>query len=241
MKPTPVICFTRRLIPRGLWIFFLLALGTLSNVQGAEDLPEFQGIPRFSLKEDGEVQIAGLRFSAGFIDTNWKFQGQGNRTVEVEPGYPRKKGSWWIWREKLIPEEESSVVLEQQIHPQGDSAFDLQYQLTGDEILVNETCLRILVPIKDVSGDIIHIDRDRIEMPEEFGIGRIFHADVGDHRLVIPVAKGELEIEGEFSVLIQDLRKWGNNYYYQIRLTFSPNVQVLDEDELELEVAYRAE
>ncbi|MGE9289884.1 MAG: hypothetical protein ACQKBT_02765, partial [Puniceicoccales bacterium] len=225
--------FTRFL----LWMLFAGAVWNPTHAQVAP--PRFDMIPGFAIGEDGELEIDGLRISAGYINSSWKFQGQGNRSVEVDPDFPKKSEDAWLWRAEILSEADGTVVMDQLLRPLSDQSWEVRYRQRGDSIPVEETCLRILLPMDVLSGDSVLVDGERVALPKELEESRLFFAEDGNHRILLPGLKGELSIAGKFSVLLQDLREWGNEESFQMRLSFTPNAPVLTDESLDLRMDYR--
>ncbi|MGE9289657.1 MAG: hypothetical protein ACQKBT_01625, partial [Puniceicoccales bacterium] len=201
--------------------------------------PRFEAIPGFAIGEDGELEIDGLRLSAGYINSAWKFQGQGNRSVEVLSGFPMESEGGWLWRAEILSEAEGTVVIDQLLRPLSAQSLEVRYRQRGDSFPVEETCLRILLPMDALSGDSVLVDGERVGLPKELEESRLFFAEDGNHRILLPGLKGELSIAGKFSVLIQDLREWGNEESFQMRLSFTLNASVLTDERLDLRMDYR--
>ncbi|WPJ97111.1 hypothetical protein SH580_05245 [Coraliomargarita algicola] len=210
-----------------------------SPVLAEVNVPELKVIPELQITDDGELHIDGLRMSAGYIDTGWKFQGQGSRLVEVASGFPRKADTTWMWQAQLPTTEAGAVKLEQSLRPISGHSFILNYRLTGESVPVNESALRLLLPLQTLAGNSLQVDGERVDLPKTFSQARLFEVDAAKHRLCIPAAAGELVISGHFSLLVQDLREWGNDAYFQVRLKMSPNAPILLDEQLGLQLDYR--
>jgi hypothetical protein len=173
----------------------------------------------FKMRDTGGIDVAELYAEVVQFDSNWK------ETEEHDIFRPDIKAT----------DDKTHVAAGDFTVPDGtfkltetvgaiDNGIDFSAALSSDkEIHCNELSLAINLPVAAVGGKKIMVDDHAVDMPMEpaaKGQAHIFDTE-GAKKIVIPTPSGSLTLTGNFTVLIQDDREWGDPRY-GLRIQFTP-------------------
>ena len=122
-----------------------------------------------------------------------------------------------------------------------DGGIDFSAEISGDkELQCNELSVAFSLPVATVGGKQILIDGQPLAMPLEpakKGEAHLFDKE-GVHQIDIPTPAGTLTLTGDFAVLVQDDREWGDQRY-ALRAQFSPGSGAIKESKVELKMTWK--
>ncbi len=201
--------------------FVLAFSGSLIAAPETKPTIRLADVPGFDLKPNGIFQIDGLRFSVAHFDANWETIRQNQ--MKVDEGFPRLDGSVWETSGTMVAKGGADPIsLQQKITPAGERAFEGDWQVShSKDLATREVSLSVEIPVADFAGRVIEVDDTAYPLPAQFGKLNVLDVPEGSHTLVLPASHGAIIIEGQFSILAQDNRKWGANVY-NARIRFSP-------------------
>jgi hypothetical protein len=104
----------------------------------------------------------------------------------------------------------------------------------------NELSVAFTLPVATVGGKQILIDDQPLTMPLEpakKGEAHLFDKE-NVHQIAIPTPAGTLTLTGNFTVLVQDDREWGDKRY-ALRVQFSPGLGVIKESKIEMQMKWK--
>jgi hypothetical protein len=109
------------------------------------------------------------------------------------------------------------------------------------ELQCNELSVAFALPVATVGGKQILIDGQPLTMPLEpakKGEAHLFDKE-NVRQIDIPTSAGTLTITGDFTVLVQDDREWGDKRY-ALRAQFSPGLGAIKESKIEMQMKWKA-
>jgi hypothetical protein len=123
-----------------------------------------------------------------------------------------------------------------------DGGIDFSANISSDkDIACNELSAAFVLPVSSVGGKKITVDGESVTLPMEpakKGEAHLFDKD-GAQKIEIPTPEGTLTITGNFTVLVQDDREWGDQRY-ALRLQFSPGQGNIKNSKIEMKMMWKS-
>jgi hypothetical protein len=212
---------------------FLLPFSTGAIAQTTQPANSVDLASGFKLRPTGGIDIGDIYAEVVYFDADWQ------ETEEHDVFQPQIQS----------PDAKSHVATGAFAVPKGSftltehiTAIDGGIRFTADvaadkEIQCNELSLALNLPVSLVGGKKITVDGEAVNMPMEpakQGEAHIFDKE-GAKQIDIPTATGTLTLSGNFSILIQDDREWGDARY-GLRLQFSPGSGPIKASKIEVKM-----
>jgi hypothetical protein len=191
--------------------------------------------PGFKMRASGGIDIGSLYAEVVQFGTDWK------ETEEHDVFKP----------DISAPDANSHVATGDFATPGGsfnltehvatiDGGISFSAEMKSDkEIQTNELSFGFQLPVASVGGKQIVIDGQPLTMPMEAakkGEAHLFDKE-GVHEIDIPTVAGTLTLTGNFNVLVQDDREWGDARY-ALRLQFMPGSGAIKESKIDLQMKW---
>jgi len=189
--------------------------------------------PGFRMRPTGGIDIGDIYAEVVQFGTDWK------ETEEHDVFKPNIS----------TPDLSSHVVTGVFTSPSG--SFNLTEHLTAIDggidfsatvksemdLPTNELSVAFTLPVSMVGGKQITVDGQPLTMPLEpakKGEAHLFEKE-NVRQIDIPTPAGALTLTGNFSVLVQDDREWGDKRY-ALRARFSPGAGAIKESKIEIQM-----
>ena len=218
--------FTIRLMPKGMG-------REVSNWQLAADfrlLPSVSGemLPACPVIDDcGNLRIGTRVLRWNWYAPDWHAEALAADSFKMDTGFPRfssdrfeTSGEWNGFRTKI-----SAVAV-------SDGVIDYHARFkAASSVETSALALTMNMPLGE-SGDVV-VDGKKLELPEVYKESCIFNGNVrslqfgSDGRIVT--------VEGDFALLIQDDRKWDNQYFV-FRIGSTPSAGKIDDAVLKVRI-----
>ncbi len=184
-----------------------------------------------SLNDDGRLDIDGIKLDLTTFTANWRtltartnsecFELQGSESgkrLTYRTHFPDASTGMLVL--SFAPQEHGGELV-------GDAKFD-------QPSLVHSLCLSSSLPISVYQGVSFEVDGQPYQFPEEFGKEELVSRRVKRFRL--PSRNGEILLEGDFTLRLQDNRKW-NSGTFGLRLGFLPQTkQKIDQAKINFKI-----
>lgn len=196
----------------------------------------------FRMNASGVFRVDGLGFEVIHFDDNWKKTLQKD-LARVE-GYPRLDASanTWETRGTLAPGSTATLHLAQALTPLSPASFRAVWEASVDApggIPTREVSLQCDIPISRYLDRTFTLDGSDYRLPATLDKQNIFAAPTGGHTLTLPTAGGSIVITGNYSVVLQDNRKWSTAARTcTLRIRFSPQRSPLKKATLDVTFRY---
>lgn len=197
----------------------LLASVSLCHGQSTQPNDAVDLAPGFSMRSTGGIDVGGIYCEVVQFGSDWK------ETEEHDVFNPTMSS----------PDANTHVASGAFATPSGsfnltekvstaDGGIHFAANLSSDkEVQCNELSMAFNLPVALVGGKEVTVDGEQVTLPMEpakKGEAHLYDKEIA-HQIDIPTAAGTLTITGEFQVLLQDDREWGDPRY-GLRLQFSP-------------------
>jgi hypothetical protein len=215
-----------------LLVFIGGAVGQETQPSDAVDLA-----PGFKMRSSGGIDIGSLYAEVVQFGTDWK------ETEEHDVFKP----------DISAPDANSHVATGDFATPSGtfnltehvatiDGGISFSAEMKSDkEVQTNELSFGFQLPVASVGGKQIVIDGQPLTMPMEAakkGEAHLF-GSIKDRvqEIDIPTPTGTLTLTGNFTILVQDDREWGDARY-ALRLQFMPGSGAVTESKIDLQMKW---
>lgn len=172
--------------------------------------------------------VGGNFFELQFFDAQWKVTTQSK--LKPLTGFPqrnRSSGDWaWELRGELQPNpSQTPLLLTQKLNINSPGILDLRYDVKGLSGLArNDLALCIQLPTAHLAGRSVIMDQNEIPLPETLG-KPVLTRRSGIKEIRLPGRGGEMLLQGNFSIILQDDRKWsGKRFSLRLSLASTKNV-----------------
>jgi hypothetical protein len=195
--------------------------------------------PGFSMRPSGGIDIGSIYAEVVQFGTDWKeteqhdvFKpdtGVGSGTITIAGAFPAPSGAFRLT--EVISRGDGSL---HGIKYEADMKSD-----TG--VQCNELSVAFTLPVSAVGGKQIVIDGQPLLMPMEAAKKGESHllTKKSVKEIEIPTPTGTLTITGNFNILVQDDREWGDQRY-ALRAFFSPGEGAIKQSKIEMKMAWKA-
>jgi|SRR5580700_4221030 hypothetical protein len=218
-------------------ILILIATAWAQQAPPADDVDI---APGFKLRTTGGLDIGGIYAEVVQFDPDWTeteqhdiFHPDKAAGSTTQPGVFNLTGKF--------PLKSNSFTLAERISPI-DGGIDYSATMRADKDLIstNELSVALSLPVAIFGGKQITVDQQAVDMPMAAapkGEPHIFDSqDV--HEIDLHTASGTLVITGDFDILVQDDREWGDQRY-GLRIHFSPSDGDIKQSTIELKMKWK--
>lgn len=188
-------------------------------------------VPGLRTDPSGAFQFAGLSFQVIHFDPTWSMTGQRSET-KVDVGFP-KTDSTSAEFSAAFTTKAGVFALRETIKRIDASAISCDISLTSAEpVQTNTLALTTSLTTDRYAGVQVVIDDQSLKLPEKFKDMGVFRKQ-GAKKLRLPTSTGYLDLEGSFTVSIQDDRKFGSGQF-SVRIAFAPDAGAIKSAKLQL-------
>lgn len=229
---------TRKFAPAAL----LLILTALAPAQTQPAADSIDLIPGITLRPDGVIDIGDAFAEVNYYDIKWTIAQQHDR---FEPAAPQTNAPTTDPGVHLITgvltTAQGPANLTERVSV-NDGAVNYSATLNSDkELATNELSVAFILPTKSFAGKQVLIDQQPLTLPEApaaKGQAEFTNKDAAKE-IELPTPNGTLLITGNFKVLVQDDREWGDPRY-SMRLYFTPGSGQIKQSQIDLQLKWKA-
>lgn len=195
----------------------LIAIISFTNAV-SQAAPADMKIGSASVQSNGVIHFGGGKLSVAHYDDKWIKTTQA--ALESSAGLPKQSDDRIELQGEIRPlNSDISLGFQEKIEPVGGGIqvrYDIRHGGSNPRVLVAEFSL----PANRFAGKQIRIDDRAVTLPQAFKDVSIVRVNSA-RRITISTAEGDLQIDGDLNINIQDERKWKSDHY-TIRFSFSP-------------------
>jgi hypothetical protein len=196
-------------------------------------------IPGFKLRTTGGLDIGPIYAEVVQFDPDWTETEQ-HDIFHPEKSAPTTQPGLFTLTGKF-PLKSNSFALSERISPI-ENGIDYSATMSADKDLIttNELSLALSLPVANFGGKQITIDHQPLDLPlapAAKGEAHLFDKeDVTE--IDLPTTSGTLVITGDFDILVQDDREWGDQRY-GLRIHFTPADGDIKQSTIDLKMKWK--
>ncbi|MBI4979535.1 MAG: hypothetical protein HZC28_18805 [Spirochaetes bacterium] len=214
---------------RSMLFVFILITGGIAMVDA-------QIINGLKIKKEGHIEIDSMRIGVQLFDDAWSAVDQSADTITFDAGYPKMEAASYELKGTFKHKNGGTFKLSERIAKAGETSMSYVADMKSPGFSANSLALSINIPADEIKGKAVVIDGKPVLMPLTLGETAVFTGE--SKKMVIPLSTGKLFFEGAVKLMIQDSRKWGNNF--EVRIYFSASAGVIKESSIKLNIGYES-
>jgi len=191
------------------------------------------------ISKNGSMQVDNAKISIVHYGKDWRGNSQSTSSIKPDKNYPELDENSWILKGLFLTADNEAFSINQNIKKLSDSSISYEASLFNQEGIFSEAlAIQLEIPVNGMAGREVNINENKIKLPVDYDENKWLLFSSGNIKKVsIPLNSGRLSIEGDYSLLIQDNRKFDNTSY-SIRLAMSPSKGVIKESFINLKIYY---
>lgn len=221
----------------GLLILVLTAIGYPQQSPPSDDVDI---APGFKLRTTGGIDIGPIYAEVVQFDPDWTETEQHDIFHPAKPAASTTQPGVYTLT-GAFPLKANSFTLTERISPAADG-IDYSATMSADKDLIttSELSVAFALPVPIFAGKQISIDQQPLDLPSAPAAKDDAHIfDKQDvHEIDLPTPTGTLVITGDFDILVQDDRQWGDQRY-ALRIHFAPNDGDIKESAIDLKMKWK--
>ena len=193
--------------------------------------------PGFAMRPNGVIDIGDIYLEVNYYDSKWTIAQQHDRFAAVgEAKFDLASEAHTV--SGVLTTAAGPANLTERVEAPASGGVIYAATFASDKAMdTNELSMAFILPLASFGGKELIIDKQAVPLSQaapEKGAAKIFEKD-GMHRIEMPTPGGTLIVTGNFKVLLQDDREWGDPRY-SLRLNFTPGTGQIKESKIELQM-----
>jgi hypothetical protein len=217
-------------------VFLTLAVRGSAQTQPGDDI---QITPGITMRQDGVIDIGVVYVEVNYYDSKWTIAQQHDRFKPSADGVKSESGAHVISGKLTTAGGDADLTERVEVAKPGDVKFGAT--LASDKALdTNELSMAFILPLASFGGKELTIDQQAVSLSNTApakGAAQIFEKDQA-HEVKLPTPNGTLVVSGDFKLLLQDDREWGDPRY-SMRLYFTPGSGQITQSKIDLHMVLK--
>lgn len=198
------------------------------------------GLPAWlKIGPHGQIEIDNAKFAVTHYGKDWKRKSQSDRAVVPDAGFPKKDGNLWNLKGKFLTASGGNFLFDEKLDKISADSVNYLASVTNQEGIYTESLsLQIELQIAGMAGRKVQIDGKDVVFPLDFNTEKWMITTKGGVKdFNLPLMSGRLSVKGDFSLIIQDNRKFNSNTY-SVRISFNPAKGEIKDSTLKLAISF---
>jgi hypothetical protein len=195
----------------------------------------FEIAPGFSMRQNGVIDIGDVYLEVNYYDSKWTIAQQHDRFALAENADKAADGAHVI--SGVLTTAAGPANFTEHVKASTNGVNYAATFASEKALETNELSMAFILPLASFGGKEILFDQTAVGLSKTApakGAAKFFEKD-GIHRIELPTESGKLIITGNFYVLLQDDREWGDPRY-SLRLYFTPGSGEVTQSKIELQM-----